>query len=50
MEMKIVNEVNQNNQKINNASKRFKVVSSSGKPKGKFLANWLLSKSYHLER
>ena len=32
------------------SAKRFKVVAASGKPKGKFLANWLQSKSYHLEQ
>ena len=45
-----MNEVNQNNQKINTASKRFKVVSASDKPKGRYLANWLLKKSYHLKK
>ncbi|EOI6522377.1 hypothetical protein ACMUWU_002125 [Enterococcus faecalis] len=42
--------MNQNNQKINVSSTRFKKVANSGKPKGKFLANWLLTKSYHLEK
>ncbi|HGF8365230.1 hypothetical protein [Enterococcus faecium] len=45
-----MNEVNQNNQKINTASKRFKVVSASDKAKGRYLANWLLKKSYHLKK
>lgn len=41
---------NQNNGKINTSSKKFKIVANSNSPKGKFLANWLLTKSYHLER
>ncbi|MDV7786034.1 type II toxin-antitoxin system PemK/MazF family toxin [Enterococcus gallinarum] len=44
------NNNNNNNGKINTSSKKFKIVANSNSPKGKFLANWLLTKSYHLER
>lgn len=36
--------------KIDISAKRFKVISKSSLPKARFLSNWLLTKSYHLDR